>query len=131
GRIAHGKPFTPVKHQQLLAHDLENLPQFLCRQDDVVLVSKRPAVEFLSNVKQAGFPLPEFVELKAGRIESSLLNRKLGTLRPWAWGPDSMELFEPLFAQVTGEKRDGRQRFNERIAQLYSKVWSAELLKKV
>ncbi len=69
GYIAKGKSFTPVKHQVMLARDLANLPQFLCRADDVVLVQRRPAVEFLSGIKQAGFPLPEFVELSGGRIE--------------------------------------------------------------
>jgi uncharacterized ferritin-like protein (DUF455 family) len=62
-RIAHGKSFTPVKSQQMLAEDLANLPQFLCRQDDIVLLPKRPSVEFLSTIKQAGFALPEFIEL--------------------------------------------------------------------
>ena len=131
GRIARGKSFSPVKHQRLLARDLEDLPQFLCRQDDIVLVSKRPSLEFLSAISQAGFPLPEFVELKANRIDlaSSILQRKIGALRPWAWGPDSMELLEPLFARVTGEDRAADQRFNERIATLYSKAWSAAFLK--
>src|SRR5208337_2501276 len=62
-RIAHGQSFNPTKHQAQLARDLENLPQFLCRQDDIVLVSEKPSVEFLSGVKQSGFALPEFVEL--------------------------------------------------------------------
>jgi uncharacterized ferritin-like protein (DUF455 family) len=132
GYIARGKSFTPVKHQQLLARDLENLPQFLCRQDDIVLVSKRPSVEFLSTIKQAGFPLPEFVELKGNRIDpaNSLLQRKLGALRPWAWGPDSVELLDPLFARVTGETRAASLSFNDKIAELYSKAWSAAFLKK-
>ena len=133
GHIAHGKRFTPVKHQAMLASDLANLPQFLCRSDDIVLVAKRPSVEFLSAVKQAGFPLPEFVELKEGRVDpaSSLCQRKLGSLRPWAWGPDSVELLQPLFARVTGEARAASQRFNERIARLYSKAWSADFLRTV
>jgi hypothetical protein len=133
GHVAHGKRFTPVKHQAMLASDLANLPQFLCRADDIVLVTKRPSVEFLSAVKQAGFPLPEFVELKEGRVDpaSSLAQRKLGSLRPWAWGPDSVELLEPLFAQVTGEARAASQRFNDGIARLYSKAWSAAFLRTV
>jgi hypothetical protein len=87
----------------------------------------------LSAVKQAGFPLPEFVELKEGRVDpaSSLAQRKLGSLRPWAWGPDSVELLEPLFAQVTGEARAASQRFNDGIARLYSKAWSAAFLRTV
>ena len=56
GHIAQGKSFTPVRHQAMLASDLANLPQFLCRSDDSVLLAKRPSVEFLSAVKQAGFP---------------------------------------------------------------------------
>jgi uncharacterized ferritin-like protein (DUF455 family) len=137
GYIAVGKGFTPVKHQSVLARDLANIPQFLCRADDIVLVAKRPSVEFLSAIKQAGFPLPEFVELKNGGIDRNgdLSRRKLSGLRPWAWGPDSVELLEPLFANLNGSERTATQyaraRFNARIAELYSKAWSANLLKKV
>jgi uncharacterized ferritin-like protein (DUF455 family) len=126
GRLAEGKQFNPTKHQAQLARDLENLPQFLCRQDDIMLVKQKPSVEFLSRIKQAGFPLPEFVEINSVR---ALQTRKLGSLRPWAWGPDSFELLKPIFASVTGEKRADEKRFNPGIAQLYSKAWSAEFLR--
>lgn len=143
GHIAQGKQFTPVKHQAMLARDLANLPQFLCRQDDIVLVPQRPSVEFLSAIKTAGFALPEFVELRSAPRESSpgfrlsidpassVVQRKIGRLRPWAWGPDSVELLEPLFPNVTGEERAASQRYNETLAQLYSKAWSAAFLRKI
>jgi uncharacterized ferritin-like protein (DUF455 family) len=127
-RIAHGKSFNPTKHQVQLARDLANLPQFLCRQDDIVLVNEKPSVEFLSGIKQAGFALPEFVEMER---RPGLTERKLGRLRPWAWGPDSVELFGPIFANLTGEKRTANGSFNPTIAQFYSKAWSAALLKKI
>jgi uncharacterized ferritin-like protein (DUF455 family) len=129
GQIAYGKSFTPVKQQQMLAQDLANLPQFLCRQDDVVLVEKRPSVEFLSTIKQAGFALPEFVELP--NPTSSLCQRKISSFRPWAWGPDSVELFAPLLGNCTGDKRTAPECFNNTIARLYSKAWSAAFLKKM
>jgi hypothetical protein len=102
GYIAHGKAYTPPMHQAMLAKDLANLPQFLCQADDIVLLAKRPSARFLNSLKQAGFELPEFVELKEGRInpDDRLCQRKLGGLRPWAWGPDSVKLFEPLFARL-------------------------------
>ena len=151
GRIAEGKTFNPTKHQAQLAQDLENLPQFLCRQDDIVLVRQKPSVEFLSGIKQAGFPLPEFVERNAGLRHGSsvkkisqravpeagapalreLAARKLGSLRPWAWGPDSFELLKPVFTSVTGEKREDEKRFNDGIAKLYSKSWSANFLQRL
>ncbi len=156
--IAQGRAFNPTKHQVQLVRELENLPQFLCRQDDIVLVNRRPSVEFLNGLKEAGFALPEFVEI-AGMECGSVLNpgeriandssapvdrertpsvnlatlqlRKLGRLQPWAWGPDSLELLAPLFEKVTAESRRPDQRYNRKIAQLYSKVWSAELLRKL
>jgi len=128
GRIAGGRAFNPTKPQAQLARDLENLPQFLGRQDDIVLVGRRPSVEFLSRIKQAGFPLPEFVELAAIK---NLTGRKLGSLRPWAWGPDSFELLKPVFGNVTGENRADGKRFNAGLAQLYSKAWSADFLRKI
>ena len=118
--------FNPNRHQAQLVADLENLPQFLGRQDDIVLVKQRPSVEFLSHIKQAGFPLPEFVEFSAA---AALRERKLGSLRPWAWGPDSYELLAPLFERVTGETRAPEQRFNPGLAELYSKAWSAAFLR--
>jgi uncharacterized ferritin-like protein (DUF455 family) len=132
GRIAQGKSFTPVKAQQCLAADLANLPQFLARLDDVVLVPQRPSVAFLSQIKQAGFPLPEFVEWdgRSLRPGSPLLERKLGRLRPWAWGPDSVEALAQLFPQVTGETRTAADSFTERMAPLYSKTWSADFLRR-
>jgi len=127
-RIAHGKSFNPTKHQAQLARDLANLPQFLCRQDDIVLVNEKPSVEFLSGIKQAGFALPEFLEFSEAQ---NLAQRKLGRLRPWAWAPDGVELFAPIFANLTGEKRATSGSFNPEIAKFYSKTWSAQLLGKV
>ena len=127
-RIAQGKSFNPAKHQAQLVRDLENLPQFLCRQDDIVLAHEKPSVEFLSGIKQAGFPLPEFVPASQA---AGLATRKLGRLRPWSWSADSVELFAPLFANLTAEQRTADQSFNPGIAQLYSKAASAELLRQV
>ena len=133
GFIAHGNRFTPIKHQTLLARDLANVPQFLCRAADIVLVPKRPTIEFLSAIKQSGFPLPEFAELKNGHIDpaGNLAQRKLGSLRPWAWGPDSVELLKPLFDAVTCETRAESERFNDKIARLYSTARSAMFLGRV
>ncbi len=132
GYIARGKGFTPVKHQAMLAEDLASLPQFLGQPGDVVLLGKRPSAGHLNVLEHAGFPLPEFVELREGHIDlaSSLCQRQLGSLRPWAWGPDSVELLEPLFARVAGDARSASQYFNDDVARLYSKAWSAGFLRK-
>ncbi len=133
GYVAHGSAFTPVKHQVKLAEDLATLPQFLCQPDDVVLLTRRPSADFLNYLKQTGFPLPELVELKAGRIDlaGSLGQRKIGGLRPWAWGPDSVELFKPFLARLGAGTRTAERYFNHDLALLYSKSWSAGFLRNV
>lgn len=131
GHLARGKTYTPGKLQAQLARDLENLPQFLCRKDDLVLVHRRPATAFLDRLKRAGFELPEFVELDpTGRLPlESLLPRKLNGLHPWAWGPTSVELLSPLSGQCSGGQRPATECFDGGIAQLYSKAWSAAFLR--
>lgn len=132
GYMAQGPSFTPVKAQAQLARDLGNLPQFLCAQDDVVVLERKPSVAYLSSIKSLGFPIPEFVELERGALpaNNSLAKRKIGGLRPWAWGPDSHACFEPLFENVTGEKRSPQQWFHEGWVPLYSKGWSADFLRR-
>ncbi len=131
--MAHGKAFTPVKQQAMLAEDLASLPQFLCEPDDVVLLPKRPSATFQNVLRQAGFAPPEFIELKGGRIDpdDDVCRRKLGRLRPWAWAPDSLELLEPLFLHVGSGAQAAGEYFNDEIARLYSKAWSAGFLRKV
>ena len=133
GRMAQGKSFNLSRHQAGLQRDLSNLPQYLCRQDDIVLVHQRPSVEFLSEIKRVGFDLPEFVEIdeRHGLKNSVVSARKLGRLRPWAWSPDSVELLQPLFSNLTAEKRSADESFNAGIGELYSKAWSAAFLRKV
>jgi hypothetical protein len=128
---ARGQAFQPTRDQQAFVNDLGSLAQFLCRRDDVVLVPVSPSGVHQSTLQTAGFPIPEFVQTEKGRIPagSPLTDRKLGKLRPWAWGPDSVECLEPLAAQVTGEDRSVDQWFNPGIAGLYSKAWSASFFR--
>ncbi len=134
GYMAKGVSFSPVKSQVQLARDLAVLPMYLAREDDVVLLPRRPSDTVLADLADAGFPVPEFVEVGIDRASESaaiqrLSSRKLGALRPWAWGPDSVERLGALFDSVTGDARPAEQCFNEGIAQLYSKAWSANFLR--
>lgn len=129
GYIARGKAFAPVQHQVDLAKDLANLPQFLCAPGDVVLVPAQPSLQFLHSLEHAGFHSPRFLEPPNGRVTSEFHLPHVGRLRPWAWGPDSIELLEPFFCRATVDARDPSQFFNQEIARLYSKAWSAGFLR--
>ncbi|MCP5519602.1 MAG: DUF455 family protein [Verrucomicrobiales bacterium] len=144
GHLAQGRAFTPDQRQRELQTDLGNLPQFLCRQDDLVLVERRPSVTFLAGLKRAGFVLPEFVALgetiRAPWREradgppvpaDALAERKFGALRPWAWGPDSVALLRPFAAHSALGEADLEARCGPAIAALYSKASGAALLSEV
>lgn len=128
--LAQGRSFVPGKLQRQLAEDLSTLPQFLARQDDVVLVPQRPSAAFLSGLKRAGFPLPEFIETGPKPVIAiqELSSRKLGGLSPWAWGPDSLELLKPLQGSLPSSAPIPGFVLGPGIRGLYSKTTSAALL---
>lgn len=140
GFIATGPSFTPGGPQSRLVRDLDNLTQFLARQDDVILVHTKPSPPFQSRLASYGFPIPEFLlltpnspNLTADSLPVSLHTRKLGRLRPWAWGPDSQALFKALDQTLTTPAATPvhapDSHFSPRIAELYSKAWSAAFLR--
>lgn len=128
--MGRGSGFAPNKQQAALANDLENLPQFLCRKDDVVLVNHRPNTRFLAGLQEAGFELPQFERLgEAGVSETSeLRSRKLGALKPWAWSSDSLSLLRPLSHQAAANGRPIDDQWIHEIRPFYSKTWGADRL---
>ena len=128
--MGRGSGFAPNKQQAALVRDLENLPQFLCRRDDVVLVNERPNTGFLAGLQELGFQLPQFETLGDGRIseDSELLSRKLGSLQPWAWSSDSLNVFEPLLERSASADPPLNDVWVDEIRPLYSKAWGAEVL---
>ena len=132
GYIRLGNAFTPGKKQAALLQDLSALPQFLARSGDIVLTPKKPSNPFLAQLAEAGFDLPEWVEMDATRAGPipELAGRKLGGLRPWAWSPESLALMEPLRPQVTDTCR-ATPPSPERCYPLFAKSWSTSLLRRL
>ena len=126
-----GSPrFLPTRDQTAFINDLCGLAQFLGRRDDLVLAAKTPSTTHRAALQAAGFPPVEFLELSSGEIPATaaLSARKLGALRPWCWGPDSLDLLRDLASHVTGESVALSARFHPGIAELHSKSWGARFL---
>ncbi len=90
--------FHPKKRHKLLETDLGLLPLAWARRDDVVLTEKMPSREHLINLRDWGFPLPEFIQIGG---DKDLLERKLGGLRPWAWGPQASKMMQRYAGSVS------------------------------
>ncbi len=99
-RIAcHPRAYHPNNKIKAIINDLEILPAFLARRDDVLLVRQQPSFEHRERLAEAGFTLPEIESLSEdGELSSSnlLLERKVDQLRPWARSPELNPLFAPL-----------------------------------
>lgn len=86
-----GSHFQPNKNDTHLEQDLEALILANAHVDDVVVMRTPPSAAHLARLKAAGLPLPEVIS-EIGELG----NRKLGGFRPWAWSPDTTELFRDL-----------------------------------
>jgi len=107
-----------------LQDDLEILPLFYSRQDDILLMSTPPEKEHLRNIQNSGFTLPEIL-IHGDQKSAPTIPRKIGQLRPWSWTPDSLAFFRKTFESLTRHiKLDTL--WNASIRDLFSKKWSAE-----
>ena len=127
----NGAGWTPTRLRRQLAADLTALPMLLCAADDLVLVERRPSSDFLRKMQRAGFHIPEFAELGDNRLEDlEVADRKISSLQPWGWSPDSVRLLAPLAGNLpAGKVAKDSEYWNPEIRQLYSKAWSAEVLR--
>lgn len=87
--VVSGNSYTPNKRIVALERDLEIAALSWCRKDDVLLMRRRPSMEHLRHLREAGLELPQVVVLDD---LDQLKGRKIGGLRPWAWSPDAAKL---------------------------------------
>lgn len=93
-----GSRFQPNKAATHLEQDLEALILANGHPDDLAVLRIPPSSKHLAKLRAVGLPLPEIVSLDK---VSKLSDRKLGGFQPWAWTPDSSQLFEPLSENPT------------------------------
>ncbi len=81
---------------QQMERDMGNLPQFLSKPEDIVLVQELPSSELLGKLKDAGFQLPSFLSVDKALTNPSCLKKVIGSLRPWGWSPAAHHLLQPF-----------------------------------
>ncbi len=106
-----------------LQDDLEILPLFYSRKDDILLMSAPPKLEHLHGIQEAGFSLPEILTY-GDKMTAPTISRKIGSLRPWSWTPDSVGFFRNTFDSLT-RPIETDTLWNASIRELFSKSWSA------
>lgn len=111
--------------RSVVQEDLAFLPAYLSRRDDLLILRKPPSAVFLSKVQAAGFELPEiYLSDAAEDRRAPYIDRKIGSLRPWAWTPDSVQYFQNTFSKVTRPPSPDSL-WNEGIREFHSKAFGA------
>ena len=105
-----------------LKTDLDILPAYLAKSDDMVLVDNFPRTEFLQELKRSGFFVPQFVV----KDELKKSNRRIRSFQPWGWCYHTLKLSKEISATTTVSVTHDKEisYFNE----LYSKTLSIEIL---
>jgi hypothetical protein len=98
---------------------------------DIVLVENGRRQTFCRPSRKPAFPCRSSSSSgQAASIRQQSWVGEFRGLRPWAWATGQRPLLEPLFDRVIGETRLANQYFNDDIARLYSKAWSAGFLRR-
>ena len=118
------QPYMTNKPSRHLEQDLEALLFANAQPDDLVLMRVLPRKEHLARLKEAGLILPETALLQDDTCEQ-LTERKLGGFRPWAWCPESSQLFEKVADNPTSNTLHPWR--TPLPGKLYSKALTSEL----
>jgi uncharacterized ferritin-like protein (DUF455 family) len=150
--IARGKPgFTATAGARRFTEDLAHIPIFLSLDQDVVILTQRPRLDWIGYLQKCGFQTPEFLEYKNPTdITRDLRAPKIGGIQPWGWSPEVFEIFRPLESRLVeiagGNGRWCQQNFHAKddvdteptvyattglagFGKFFAKTWSVEFLR--
>jgi len=123
-----GAKYQPKKSYQMLEDDLSLLPIAWARRDDVVLVKEMPSREHLLRLKRCGFIIPELMQIGA---DQELLDRKIGGLKPWAWGPVASHKMRKYVLAVPNSVELGWKDWDAEDRYIFSKKAGLDIAKSV
>ncbi len=147
GRIG----FTPTASTKKIGTDLQVVPAYLSQKTDIVLVDRKPSIEWIESLQSAGLEVPEFLEFnsvtrtkptpgstKTGQLSDAIQSPKLSGIEPWGWSPEVTSLFKPLLPRLVdadgGNSEFARSALSqhsfipEHLGKIFSKSWSVEFL---
>lgn len=130
--VANGQAsWQPNRLLRKMEYDLDILPLFLARPEDIILVRKRPSGQFLRSLAGKGIRLPSFVLLSEA-IKEPLPVKSINRLLPWGWSPAAHKILAPLKLFCSEEfKKSPVSKWDPGQREIRSKKFAMEILKQV
>ena len=110
--------------------DLDLLPAFYARPDDILLVQKLPPARFLDTLSAGGFRIPGLKLLEESIKDATFLSQPKRFLLPWGWSPSAHKLLSPIKPSCSAEFLNSpNAQWRTFHKDLYSRAQGVELLK--
>lgn len=95
--VANESPYymAPAKLRQF-EKELGALPGLLASPHDYVLTHQPPTPHDTDRLQEAGFQLPQYLDLETALSDADFQNLPKGALIPWGWSPVAHQLLAPL-----------------------------------
>ena len=128
--VANSRPsWQPNLLLQKMEEDLELLPLFLCRPNDVVLVKNLPPAGYHELLEQTGIHTPRFRRVTEIISDKSFLHSPKNRLLPWGWSPAAHRLLDPLKPSCSPEFRASPvAKWQPEYREIYSKKFALGIL---
>ncbi|MBN1819242.1 MAG: hypothetical protein JW833_00915, partial [Prolixibacteraceae bacterium] len=99
---------------------------------DIILVGKKPSVEYIHLLEDLGFKDRRFVTYKEAFSEEFLRNENLDKLLPWGWSPATHHFLYPLKNSCSNEFNKGiHSPWNEEYKKLSGKNQAIKILRQI
>ncbi len=128
--VANGSEnYQPKAILRKFEYDLDIIPAFIAKTNDITLVYQVPSNQFIDNLKKAGIGISDLKVLDKGLNDASFINVPKGFLYPWGWSPAVHKLLGPLKASCSEEFIDSPvSQWCSVHRELYSRLQSVKVL---
>ncbi len=94
--------YTPQKGMQKVMSEMMANLLYVAKPGDVVVSHKVPSPDYLKQLRELGFELPEFYALSEGErhLPADLKERRWESFHPWGWTPKTLEISRSMSSRL-------------------------------
>jgi hypothetical protein len=131
--IANGDiNYQPPKLLKEFENELGVLPLYFAKKNDVILLNDLPPASFTDSLANAGFVIPNLVNIEDAKQNVDLVSSPKNFLFPWGWSPAAhkeLGIFKNSCSSIF--KKSPVYKWSEKQKQIYSKKTGVEVFERL
>jgi len=121
--------YSPTKFVKTFENDLATLPMLFANENDIVLVNEQPTEEYISQMLEYGFIIPQFVTKDNFFEHQHSLKYNLRCIKPWGWSKTVHTIFRNSKDQF--KKTSVCTEWNPKLRELSGRQTAAIVLQRI